>query len=253
MEDIRLYTRIVDLKSLKPSKETNEAFSCLVKYCEENKTVNLKKMEIKKLQKLSSIAEYEMELYWAKKIIGAINPQKELQEFWYYRNYERLVDLEYSNITYVFEKSINNVLFVGGGPLPLTAILLYKKYGIKCTILERDEVSYELSLLLIQKLKLDTYIKIIKTEAQDYGKYEKFNLIYLAALVEGDDIVKIKLIKQIYRQIRSNNLILCRSSHGTRKLLYASISKVFLNKVKPILEVRPYNSVINSFFILQKN
>ena len=86
MEDINIFNRIVNLESLKPSKETNGAFSDLVKYCEENKNIHLKKYQIEELRKLSSVAEYEMELYWAKRIVSSKEPAKELKRFWYYTN-----------------------------------------------------------------------------------------------------------------------------------------------------------------------
>lgn len=252
MEDIKIFNRIVNLESLKPSKETNDAFSDLVKYCEENKEINLKRYQVSELRKLSSIAEHEMELYWATRIISSKKPIEELKKFWYYTNYEQLVDLEYSNVKYVYYKDVKSVLFVGGGPLPLTSILLCEKYNVTCTILERDQKSYETSILLVKKLRLDTKIKVIRIDAERYSEYGNYNLIYLAALVGHTSITKNKIISSIYNNIKQNSLILCRSSHGTRRLLYASISQTLLTKIQPILEVRPYNSIINSFFILQK-
>jgi nicotianamine synthase len=252
MEDIKIFNRIINLNSLKPSKETNSAFSDLVKYCKENRAIHLKKYQINELRKLSSVAEYEMELYWAKRIVLSKEPTQEIKQFWYYTNYEQLVDLEYSNVRYVYYKNIETVLFVGGGPLPLTAILLCEKYDIKSTILEKDKLSYEISLALIEKLKLGNKVKVINIAAEKYSDYDKFNLVYLASLVGNSAPNKNKIINTIYTSIQKDCLLLCRSSHGTRTLLYASISKTLLKKIRPVLEVRPYNSIINSFFILQK-
>ena len=252
MEDLKIYNRIMRLSSLKPSKETNDAFSDLVKYCEENKAINLKRYQIDELRKLSSIAEYEMEIYWATRIIAAKDSREELKKFWYYINYEQLVDLEYINSKNIYYKDIQSVLFVGGGPLPLTSILLCMKYNMPCTILERDKKSNQISFELIKKLGLETKITCTHVDAEDYSDYSSYDIIYVAALVGSTSIIKNKIISRIYDNLTHHSLVLCRSSHGTRRLLYASISKSLLDTLKPVLEVRPYNSIINSFFILQK-
>lgn len=251
MEDLKIFDRILKLDTLKPSKKTNDAFSDLVAFCERNSDVNLKQDQIQKLRELSSVAEYEMEVYWAKKILASKNPNKELETFWYYKNYEQLVDLEYLNVICLY-KSIQKILFIGGGPLPLTAILLCKKYGLTCTILEKDSESYSISVTLVEKLGLSSNVTIINTDAEKYNGYNKFDLIYLAAMVGHDETTKSNIISLIHTKIRKGKLLLCRSSHGTRKLLYTPIAKKLLKEVNPVLEVRPYNSIINSFFILQK-
>jgi nicotianamine synthase len=251
MEDLKIFDRILKLESLKPSTETNDAFFELVSFCSNNKQVSLKSNQIKKLRELSSHAEYEMEVYWAKRIIASKNGEKELQKFWYFKNYEQLVDLEYSNISSLYKK-IKKVLFVGGGPLPLTAILLHKKYGVKCTILEKDAESHRIATLLLQKLNLTEAIKVTNIHAEDYSGYNSFNLIYLAAMVGEDEASKTKIISLLHTKINKGKVLVCRSSHGTRKLLYTPIAKELLKEINPVLEVRPYNSIINSFFILQK-
>jgi nicotianamine synthase len=251
MEDLKIFNRILKLDSLKPSKKTNDAFSDLVKFCEENNDVSLKKDQIKKLRDLSSVAEYEMELYWAKKILDSKNGNKELEKFWYYRNYEQLVDLEHSNIICLYKK-IRNVLFIGGGPLPLTAIVLCRKYNLRCTILEKDPSSYSVSVNLIEKIGLSNMIKVVNMDAENYSGYGKFDIIYLAAMVGHDEKAKSTVISLIHDKLQKGKVLLCRSSHGTRKLLYTPVAKKLLKEVNPVLEVRPYNSIINSFFILQK-
>lgn len=251
MEDLKIFNRILKLDSLKPSKKTNDAFSDLVQFCEDNNDVSLKKDQIQKLRGLSSVAEYEMEVYWAKKVLASYDPNKELEKFWYYKNYEQLVDLEYANIVCLYKK-INKVLFIGGGPLPLTAILLSKKYNLTCSILERDTESYSIAVELIKKLDLSSKIMVINTSAEDYSDYNKFSLIYLAAMVGEDEITKSNIISTIHNKLQKGKPLLCRSSHGTRELLYTPIAIKLLKEVNPVLEVRPYNSIINSFFILQK-
>lgn len=251
MQDLKIFDRILGLNSLKPSKETNDAFSELVKFVESNTKTSLRKKQIQKLRMLSSIAETEMELYWAKRIIVSENPKKELFNFWYYKNYAALVDLEYANASYVKEKN-KNAIFIGGGPFPLTSILLCQKYGLSCTVLEKNPSSTAMATELVKALRLDKKITIKNIDAYAYTDYENFDLVYMAALVGNNHAAKNKIITAVYDSVKSGTLLLCRSSHGTRKLLYPAIGKATIEKIKPILEIRPYNSIINSFFILQK-
>jgi hypothetical protein len=144
MEDLKIFNRILKLDSLKPSKKTNDAFSDLVNFCKSDSKVNLKNGQVRKLMELFYVAECEKELYYAKKIIASKDPNKVLEGFYYYKNYERLVDLEYANIL-CLHKNIRNILFIGGGALPITTILLCKKYGLNCSILEVDKKSYAIA------------------------------------------------------------------------------------------------------------
>lgn len=251
MQDLKIFDRILGLNSLKPSKETNGAFSELVRFVENNTKTSLRNEQIQKLRALSSIAETEMEIHWAKRIIDSRYPKKELLDFWYYKNYAALVDLEYANASFV-KKEYKNAIFIGGGPFPLTAILLCQKYGLSCTVLEKDLSSSAVATELVKALELDKKITVENIDACAYTDYENFDLVYMAALVGNNPAAKNKIITAVYDSVKSGSLLLCRSSHGTRKLLYPAISKATIEKIKPVLEIRPHNSIINSFFILQK-
>lgn len=95
-------------------------------------------------------------------------------------------------------------------------------------------------------------IKVLNIDTHMYTDYNKYNVIYLAAMVGQNEKTKTKIISLIHSMLQPGKILLCRSSHGTRKLLYTPIAKELLKEVQPVLEVRPYNSIINSFFILQK-
>ena len=253
MIDTLLFKEIRSLKTLSPSPETNQAFSKLVAFClsADEKDITLEPQDIVKLQSLSSLAESEMEAYWAKRIIASKNPHKELSRFWYYENYAMLTDLEYANVSLV-HKNIEKVLFVGGGPLPLTAILLCQKYGLLCTILERERASSQIAVQLVQALGLHATVSVETIDAMEYRHYGDFDLIFVAALVGNPSTIKDCIIETIHANMKKNTLLLCRHAHGAKKLLYPPISNTTIEKMKPIVEVIPSDSIINSFFILQK-
>lgn len=253
MVDTLLFKQISTLPTLKPSSATNEAFSELVTFCLTAKPedITLKSAEIAKLQNLSAEAESEMETYWAKRIITSTSPHKELLSFWYYENYTELVDAEYSHFSTLSKKS-KNVLFVGGGPLPLTAIILNVKHGLTCTVLENNKKSYELARKLVTALGLDKQITIQYEDARTYSKYSTFDLVYIASLVGTTKTSKHQIILSVHNKMSRDSLLLCRSSYDARKLLYLPVPDITLTQLPPIVEVRPGKSIINSFVILQK-
>ncbi len=253
MVDTLLFKEISSLSTLRPTLKTNEVFSNLVTFClnAQPEDVTLSTDDIARLQGFSAKAESEMEAHWAERIILSKDPNKELLNFWYYKNYTELTDVEYSHF-YKLKESCKNVLFAGGGPLPLTAIILARQYGITCTVLENNKESSELSTKLIAALGLEKSITILCEDVASYSKYEAFDLVYVAALVGMDKISKSNIILSVYNKMRKGSLLLCRSSYGARTLLYPPVPSITLTLLPPIIEVRPNSPIINSFIILQK-
>lgn len=253
MVDTILFQKISTLPTLKPCQKTNKAFSELVQFCLTAKAedITLGRRDILKLRGLSAKAETEMEHHWAKRIITSAAPDKELTTFWYYENYNQLVELEYSHLSLTKHKKYT-VLFVGGGPLPLTAILLCRKYRLACTILEKDAACYKQSRKVVEALGLEKKITIVHIDAHEYSSYTHFDVVYVASLVGIQESEKQATILSTYSKMKEGSLLLCRSSHGARTLLYPPVPYSVLSKLPPSTEVRPSQSIINSFIILQK-
>jgi len=237
-------------KNLKPSPQVDKAFTELVEYATNPR--NKPKLyggQYTKLRNISSLAEYELEKENSVLIASSRNPSSALKDFVYYKNYEDLVTLEYINVSLI--KKINKALFIGGGPLPLTAIILSHKYGIRCDVLENNLEAVTLAEALISSLGLSSKVTVIHTNAKDFTLYGAYDCIYLAAMVEQMSPAKIALIHGIFTSMSKDSLLLCRSAHLNRKLLYVHVATKNL-PVAPILEVRPYNHIINSFLVLQR-
>lgn len=253
MVDTLLFKEISSLSTLKPTPKTNEVFSNLVTFClnAQPEDITLSTDDIARLQNLSAKAESEMEAHWAERIILSKDPNMELLSFWYYKNYTELVGVEYSHF-YKLKESCKNVLFAGGGPLPLTSIILARQYGMTCTVLENNKECYELSTKLVTSLGLEKNVTVLYEDAASYSKYEAFDLVYVAALVGLDTISKSNIILSVYNKMKKGSLLLCRSSYGARTLLYPPVPSVTLTLLPPMIEVRPNSPIINSFIILQK-
>lgn len=251
-DDIRIgliLKKIKRLKSFKPSAKVNEIFSKLVNIAlSPNEKIKLPAKDIKFLQKSAAKAEYELEKYWAQKIT---NNKNDLYKFPYYENYVKLTRIEWNTLLSCKFHSSHNVLFLGSGPLPLTGIILAKIYGCNVTLLDISNEAINISKNIIKGLNLSN-ISFVNSDALDFNKYKKFDVIYLAALAGIDSGVKKKIIDKIRKESSENVHLVVRSSFGNREILYKPIKKKDLNGFKLEVEVKPHNDIVNSFLILKK-
>jgi len=67
--------------------------------------------------------------------------------------------------------------------LPLTSIILAKKYKIKSKIIDVDFVAVDISKKLINALGLQDYIEISLSDAIYYEDKNNYDLCYIASLV----------------------------------------------------------------------
>ena len=245
----KFYENLKNLKSLSPSEDTNRVFSELVSYCVSN-DIDIEYDDlVKKINNYCSIWEYELEKYTTTEILNNSNPEKELKKFKYYKNYEKLTTFEYTN-SMLFTDKIENVLFIWWWPLPLTSIVLFYKYWVKSVIVDINQEAVNLSKKLIKKLWLDKYIKIIQWDAKTYKDVHKYDLCYVASLVFWSNEHKeiIENIKKI-----DFKLLLTRTSHRTRQLLYKKVDENILKQYFDIqLIVHPKNEVVNSIILSYK-
>ena len=223
------YKRLKNLNDLKPNNETNELFSELCKYAiENNRSLKIDK----KILEINEICAIEIE------------------NFIYYKNYLKLTELEFINASFINEEKIKNVLFIGWWPLPLTAIILSKKFWVNCKIIDYNQEAINLAIKLVDKLGLKEKISFVKSDILDYSDTEKYDLVYWASLIFWNDNQE-----NILKNIKNLNFshILLRTSHKMRQLVYKKIDKKILKKFfKEELIVHPKNEIVNSFIILTK-
>ncbi len=245
----KLFERIKNLPSYAPSKEVNGLFSELVSKATNTKDEErLTPKEHIRLRDMCAVAEYELEKHWALKISSGEN---DLLDFPYYENYADLTKIEMSALTLCKSHMKHRILFVGGGPLPMTAIILARTYGLRLTVIDNDPFAAELSLAVIRKLKLDKMIKVVLADACFFEKYQKFNTVFVAALAGAGYEQKERIFRRIKNRCEKETHIIARSSAGKRAMLYAPLPKSVYSILAPIFEISPYNRIINSVVIFK--
>lgn len=244
----KILEELLSLKTLAPSKLTNETFSALCKYVLQNDYEPVKDDFLFEINQICSNAEFELEKFWAKKIISSQNPQMEMENFTYYKNYLKLIKLEFNSIESIQEK-IENVLFVGSWPLPLSAILLSLNHGVNCKLIDKSSSACELSHKLIKSLWLEEKIEIECVDIKNFKDNKHYDLCYIASLLCLDDQQKIFMSCE---NLNFDALIL-RTSNRTRQIMYKKVDEQIADKYfDKQLIVHPQNDIINSFIIYKK-
>jgi len=193
----KIYQTLVSLPNLKPSPYVNKVFSALVSHvCGPYMKHTLRGGQVIKLRKMCSLGEYELEKDAALTMLSKNNPLSALQDFIYYKNYKDLVALEFVKSGTI--KKISRVLFIGGGPLPLSVIILAKDYKVVCTVIDNNQEAIDISKKLIESLGLTSMVQVQYCDASEFNLYEKYDCIYVAALVGSTRKEKNSLISLIY-------------------------------------------------------
>lgn len=209
------------------------------------------------LRTMASQGEYFLELTWANELSKEQHPK--LSKFVYYQNYVDLVKLELHALHGV-NATLNNIVFIGSGPLPLSPILMYQELtstansNVMMHNIDRDEASITVSNALLQKIGIDHGFKQHVMDATGYSDFGHADLVVLGALVGQDVQEKMELLSHIGNSMKQGSYLMARSAHSLRKLLYPSIEPYQVNACgfETLVVLHPFNDVVNSVLIARK-
>jgi nicotianamine synthase len=257
-QKVRETLNILRQNSLKPGSEINSVLSDFVFLASDTNNdilfekTKISDSELQELRALCGEAEYELENFWANTILKSKFPTTEMMKFPYYENYRKLSSLEIMSLKSLIGVYPVKMLVIGGGPLPLSAILVSQEYGVKVDTLDNNKEAVDLSKKIYEKLKLTG--KSIFSDAMNFTKYHEYDVILLASLVGNTNIEKQEIISYINKQIKEDTAVIVRSAEGARRLLYpdATVKNLPIH-FKEQVKVIPKNNIVNSFRIYIKN
>lgn len=170
---------------------------------------------------VAGMAEGFLEQEWALRILAHKNPDFVFSKFPYRSCYQSLAETE---ITQIRQRSpdARTILFLGGGPLPFSAIL-FARAGYKTTVIDQDPVAVSLSTQIVARLKLIHLIEVCLASAECFDRYHAFDVVIVGALVGRTKEEKEQLISKILKTRKNSCPILCRSVDGLCTFLYLSI------------------------------
>lgn len=180
-----------------------------------------------KLPVLCAQAEIEMEKWWARKIIEG---KQTLEDFTYLDNYKALTKAEYELLK---NTRCQNIIFLGSGSLPLTAMILSEQLPhLGFTCIDYDPEACDLAYNLIKQTHQESRIEVIEYPADDYT-YHAQDMIICASLLNASNIYE-KLYSSnvpeiLTRDVESFFSYLYHPAKQPCKLKYRETAKTQLN------------------------
>lgn len=186
----------------------------------------------------------KMETEKAVETIESENPWQTLESFYFFERYEKLVSDKWNLAKFSGDEPL---VFIGGGPIPLTLILFNKLYGIKGISIEIREDMVELSKNVLKMLDLDSEIEVVHgAETKIAGKH--YENIMIAALAEP----KKRVFKNIRDSVNHETKIIYRTYTGMRAILYSPVTKDSISGFKVLDRNLPAGKVNNTSVLIQK-
>lgn len=261
---VTLNNALSSLPSLYPSGVVNQHFSALVETVSSRHHLESHILNIPAVSDLShsfrnvsAKGEYEMELYWAQQIVRHTTSDmswKVLRTFWYYQNYEGLLSFELGLLKksgFDFS-SHTRISFVGGGPLPLSAILLAHIHGTHVTVIDNDIVASDTARAVVGALGLSHLITVLHISGETYDGYHDFDTIFVAALAGVEVDTKNYILAHIGLHMRHTARVVVRSATGLRVLLYPPVCMDCVDNLRVAVHEDPEGELINCAYICVK-
>jgi nicotianamine synthase len=244
---------VAALTDVKPAPKVNAAFHGLVSAVLRNPLLHrnaLARVAAPHLRAKCARAEFALEAYWAERVLEAKCSHEELKDFPYWNNYERLTALEWRAIA-KRRPGASHIVFLGAGPLPATALILAKRYGCFVTLVDYSAQAVVLARRLVHALGLSAQIDVIHAHAETFTDFANVDVVYVAALVGRTFGIEERLYTHLAQHVSPSTLLLARSAHGSRQLLYRPMSNIVDRFFSRIAEVHPHDDVVNSVVLLK--
>ena len=168
------------------------------------------------LDRLSE-AESALEQFWSQRFRNRKTLHvHDLSQFLYWRNYERLLDMELKALAAIKRfkaQKHGEIVFVGGGPLPLSAIVLHMRTGKPVLCVDADAEASECAAKLLTKLNL-CQVSAVHTDGVDFD-YGGASAIFIASLTNR----KMDVVKRIVETCKEP-VVAVGTVDGVRALLY---------------------------------
>jgi nicotianamine synthase len=197
-------------------------------------------------------AECQLELAWADRVAGGAAPRRVLEAFPYLANYHELSRLEHRLVAASLGGCpLRRVAFVGSGPLPLTGLLLSHSFGVPVDNIDRDPAAVALARRLGDALGADL-CEFHERDLFDCDDLDRYDLVVLAALVGLAPADKERALVHLAATMRPGALLLARSAHGLRRLLYPVVDVSVVPGFDQLTVVHPPTPVINSVVLARR-
>lgn len=203
------------------------------------------------LYQICATGEYALEHHWGQRIRQAARPLAELRAFPYWQNYLKLAQLEVKALRRA-NPSTGRVLFVGAGPLPLTAFIMAKHYGLAVTNLDIDGDAACCAAAWMERILGVGSLPCHHMDVMNFSDFGQYDAVVLAALVGLDAQAKRRVLRHLHTHLHEGQTLLVRSVQGMRRLLYPAVTSAELEGFEITRQIHPRSDVVNSVILARK-
>lgn len=164
--------------------------------------------------------------------------------------YENNISKEYEREGRLFRISESkNILHIGCGSYPVTAITLAKYNGSQVVGIDTDPRAIKLATKVISKKNLQDKVHINLGDGRNYP-LDKFDTI----IVSSCSIPKIEILKYIFKKAKLNCKIIVRETYGISKAVVDCINLHENIEIKNRIDNHPFpTSKWESFYLVKNN
>lgn len=154
--------------------------------------------------------ETELEYRFAHRLIEG---KVEISEYLLYERFDKLVRRE---LSLVQSHPPKQILFIGSGPFPISAIHMHFQTGKRVDCVDSNREAVEISRQVMKKAGLTDSVRMFWDRGEEYSPAD-YDLVLVALLAKP----KRAILKHLRKSLKPGSRILCRTSMGMRTLVYA--------------------------------
>mgnify|MGYP001576989490 CR=1 FL=1 len=195
--------------------------------------------------------EYHRERDWALTIAGSEDPSGELKKYPVYGFYEKLIPFEFSLVNALHNGKINNALFIGSGPLPLSPLLLAESGKMHVDGIDVLEEACDIATDLTKKVGLEDQVKYSATDIRDMDDLGRYDMITLATLAGETAEEKAEIFQHLHGRMKKGQMLAVRTMRGLRSLLYHEVQPQELDGFQIHFD-NPSSNITNRVIVAEK-
>ncbi|PZP39306.1 MAG: hypothetical protein DI585_04500 [Pseudomonas fluorescens] len=205
-----------------------------------------------RLHHICAHGEGKMEAYWAAKLAsGEQDIEDTLAEFPYYAEYEALAAKEIELLTQ-HAAHPQRVLFVGSGPLPLSAYMMAKNFEVKVDMLDIESHAHTCAMRWVTHTPERRFLNCIHSDIRNVTNFANYDAIFLAALAGVSATEKQEILAHLAQHMHAGQALVVRSADGLRRILYQQLTEETLSDFTVHTTWKATGKVVNSVIIATK-
>jgi len=146
------------------------------------------------------------------RFVESLNASPSIDNYALAQRFRRLIAHEVDLLRAPVPKRL---LFIGSGPVPISAILYNEMLGIRVDCVDADIAAVDQSRELLKRLSLSNQVHVHRSDGAEVDA-SCYDAVVIALLAKP----KSDILSQLARSVRPDCQIICRTSQGLRVLVY---------------------------------